>query len=735
MKLVGYADRMSVQPGESIRFMVSTEEPQYRAEMARLIHCDPNPKGPGFKEQLIGTPVSGTYAGQKKELEIGSYVAVPHSPLLDLTESLTLQAWIYPTTPQKGVQGILTKWCSRDRAGYALLIDEDGSLALWIGDGNGQVQKVQTETELESSRWYFVSGSYDASAGRLNVYQEAARTWPYGHTKAAASKSAADISIAQTEMLFAMGAYCEFKQGPEYIMGGHFNGKIESPRVFRKALNKAEIAATKQGNITAELAGSTAGAWDFSLMISSSQVLDTSPNLLHGVATNMPARAMTGHNWEHNETNFRRAPAEYGAIYFHDDDLEDARWKVDFEFRIPLDMKTGVYAASLQAGDADYYIPFFVRPKRGTATSRIAYLIPILTYLAYANMQCGIPGLLSLYDYHSDGSGVCYASRLRPLLDMNPKQFTFFTTTGDVYPRHLCADLYFVDWMEAKGYEYDIITDEDLHYEGAELLAPYKVVVTGSHPEYCSGQMLDGLASYLNAGGRLMYLGGNGFYWVTTIGQERPHAIEVRRWGGTENWKAEPGEYFHSTTGELGGIWRHRGRFPQELVGVGFSAQGWAVDPPPRCGENRPYARQPGSFHSRSSFIFEGVDREALIGNHASLGLGTGPAGDELDRMDYDLGTPRHALLLATASNFSEAYLRVIEEIGVAQPFDKNDPLVRSDMAYFEYPNGGAVFSVGSISWFGCLSHNNYNNPVSQITNNVLKRFASDKPLPADPSE
>jgi hypothetical protein len=30
----------------------------------------------------------------------------------------------------------------------------------------------------------------------------------------------------------------------------------------------------------------------------------------------------------------------------------------------------------------------------------------------------GSPGLLSLYDHHSDGSGVAYASYLTPLLDL-----------------------------------------------------------------------------------------------------------------------------------------------------------------------------------------------------------------------------------------------------------------------------------------------------------------------------
>ena len=36
---------------------------------------------------------------------------------------------------------------------------------------------------------------------------------------------------------------------------------------------------------------------------------------------------MTGHNWTSREEHFIHAPAEYGAIHFHDDDLEDAGWK------------------------------------------------------------------------------------------------------------------------------------------------------------------------------------------------------------------------------------------------------------------------------------------------------------------------------------------------------------------------------------------------------------------------
>ena len=325
--------------------------------------------------------------------------------------------------------------------------------------------------------------------------------------------------------------------------------------------------------------------------------------------------------------------------------------------------------------------------------------------------------LMSLYDMHSDGSGVCYSSRLRPILNMKPGYRNAALSLAAGWPHGLNADFHLLDWMDAQGFGYDVISDDDLHLEGAELLAPYRVVVTGTHPEYWTLQMLDGMQSYQADGGRLMYLGGNGLYWVTSFDPERPHVIEVRRWGGTRAWEAQPGEYHHSTTGELGGLWRLRNRAPQKSVGVGFVAMG--------SGENRPYRRQPGSFDERAAFIFEGIGEDELIGDFPSLVYGQGAAGFEIDRLDHGLGTPAHALLLASSWGHSDDYQLAIEDqkASGAPTGGSGNPLVRADMVYYEGPKGGAVFSVGSISWCGSLSHNGYDNNVSRITGNVLRRF------------
>ena len=64
MKLLGYSDRLSVTPVDTIRFMVSCSHPSYRADLVRLIHGDENPRGPGYKEHLLESAINGECAGR-----------------------------------------------------------------------------------------------------------------------------------------------------------------------------------------------------------------------------------------------------------------------------------------------------------------------------------------------------------------------------------------------------------------------------------------------------------------------------------------------------------------------------------------------------------------------------------------------------------------------------------------------------------------------------------------------
>ena len=135
------------------------------------------------------------------------------------------------------------------------------------------------------------------------------------------------------------------------------------------------------------------------------------------------------------------------------------------------------------------------------------------------------------------------------------------------------ADLSIIGWLEHHYKdEYEILTDEDVHLEGLDALKPYNCVLSGTHPEYTSEKMLDAFEDYVAEGGRFIYMGGNGFYWVVGHYENEPWCLEVRKLdAGMRAWAAKPGEYYMQTTGERGGLWRMRGRAPQKFSGVGLS--------------------------------------------------------------------------------------------------------------------------------------------------------------------
>lgn len=729
LRLLGYSDRLSVEPGQTIRFMVSCEHPEYESRLVRLVHGDENPAGPGFKQVEIPSPIDGRHAGRHQSIRSGSYVEIPLPPGA-VGEPLAFAVYVYPTNPRAGEQVIASIGDPFNDSGWALTLSEAGAIELVVGSA-----RISTGVAVHRWTWYRVECTVDD--GRATVNQTPLRSWPGDQS---AGEGAGMVVLPPLAGPLILGAV-RTADG----MARHLDGKLDGPVL------------------------DGVGAWDLGADVSTDRVTDRSPDGHHGWTVNMPTRAVTGHTFDGSATNLHLAPDQYAAIHLHRDDLEDAGWDVDFELTIPAELPSGVYAAWLRAGDDEDHIPFTVRPPRGVARSRIAVLMSTLTYTVYANFTDLGPGawkqetmktwpsgaphadptllrdvyryidenaLYGIYDLHLDGSGVVYGSYLRPILNMRPK----FRYRIWAAPPRFPADLYLVDWLDHFGIEADFITDHDLQAIGASLLEPYAVVVSSSHHEYWSSGMLDGLETYLGGGGRFMLLGGNSLYGVASFDRDpaKPHKVEVRRWGAAWPFEVASGERVHSTTGEPGGSWRNRGRPPNGIVGVGTSAAGFdrAV----------PYRRMPDSFDPRVGFIFDGIGDDEMIGDQPNLQTRWGAAGYEIDRFDLELGTPASALLLASSVGFSDLYRPMVEEVlwfvmgrDGSRPDDpqvEGEPhrFVRADMAYLEYPNGGAAFSVGSIAWRGGIAHNGYDNTVSRVTGNVLRRF-SERPRGLSPSD
>src|SRR5262249_28071352 len=194
------------------------------------------------------------------------------------------------------------------------------------------------------------------------------------------------MAVERSDAPLAMGAWVdELVTGGRAILDGHYNGKIDSVRLFAGAVDPAAASRCVRNPAEALAALEIAGVWDFAQDTTTTRIRDLSPNRLDGQVVNLPARAMKGWNWDGTQMNWQLATEQYGAIHFHDDDIYDCGWLADFSFRVPDGLRSGVYAAHVRTDEHEDYIPFFVRPKRGAPTADIVFLAPTANYMAYAN--------------------------------------------------------------------------------------------------------------------------------------------------------------------------------------------------------------------------------------------------------------------------------------------------------------------------------------------------------------
>ncbi|MCC6719880.1 MAG: N,N-dimethylformamidase large subunit [Acetobacteraceae bacterium] len=708
--LIGYADRFSVRAGGSVAVKVSTSHAEYHADLVRIRSADANPAGPGIRLEAVASSFAGAYSGRQQAIHNGSWGEIAcagFAPDGDWTFALRVQPWLLDGRAQ-----VVLGW-----QGVRLSVTAEGAV-LRVGAAECRVDAPMLER-----RWYELR--LVASGGAVRLVQRKLHT-DWGSAGDGTAELAATLPPPQHFILAADGSASPCRD--------HFNGRIEHPMLLRGAFTGDTALEPAQLPRTALHAW-----WDFSLDMASDRITDHGPHRWHGRLVNLPTRALRGAFWTGDELRWRDAPGQYAAVHFHADDLYDAGWQTDFSVPVPADLPSGVYGVRLRAGKDEDIVPFFVLPPAGTATARVALLFPTYTYQVYANYDRGNFNAeyrarradwgsyphhpaehkqfgLSTYDWHADGSGVALSSMRRPILTFRPGQIAYPEARGSGL-RHFPADMHLAAWLDAMGIAWDAITDHDLEEEGVGLLARYRCVLTGSHPEYHSLGTLDALRDYTAEGGRLVYLGGNGFYWRVATSPDIPDVLELRRTeSGTRAWAAETGEYYHQFDGGYGGLWRRQDRAPQKLAGVGFSAQGRF--------EGSFYRRLPASYAPEVAWIFDGVQGE-VIGDFGFSGGGA--AGFELDRADPLLGTPPNTVVLCRSEGH-QAHFGVTPE-DVLQPRENQmtnapDPLIRSDMVYFETARGGAVFSVGSITFCGSLPWNGFDNQVSTMIRNVVLRFS-----------
>lgn len=487
------------------------------------------PHAPSPAKEVISHGPTGELDGRFQAAHPGSYGRVDawgQQPLLGRADGLEISFYAQPwMLSSQYPQSIISTLNAQTQHGFSILLDQENNLALWVATEAG-VETIKVAFEARKERWFRAGIRIRNTSVEITISHIAhgAEITPLS---ASVQTKLRGVPRLDSEGPLLFGAM--FATSPKTTSAKpihFFNGRLDSPHFKALAHRDWDIAK-----------------YDFSVGIDTDEIFDVSGSGLSGILVNSPTRAIRGYDYDHHLIGYSWKDATYGfgAIHFHDDDLDDADWETDLRFTVPLNIRSGAYAVEVSDAEDPKLVDavvFFVRPKTIRRQAKVAFVFSTFTYLAYANEHMydetksthisfpeGVQPLVSdnyfkmlrrtdlgmaIYDLHSDLSPVVYSSSKRPILNVRPD----YVHWAFERPREFAADLLMVGFLEkllgAEGY--DTLTDHDLHLRGAAALASYDVVIAGAHPEYPTMESLDAYETFSRRGGSLLYTGGNGFY-------------------------------------------------------------------------------------------------------------------------------------------------------------------------------------------------------------------------------
>jgi hypothetical protein len=185
------------------------------------------------------------------------------------------------------------------------------------------------------------------------------------------------------------------------------------------------------------------------------------------------------------------------------DDARIVAWRGGAGFRplrIDIDYwPSGLYFARLSRGRTVAYAPFVVR-QSPFEHSRVAVVMPTNTWQAYNLRDDNGDGRIDSW-YANDG--VDSVRLHRPFLHRG------------VPPRFRGYDIGFLRWLAHTGRNPDFYSDDDLErfVSGARLAAAYDLVIFPGHEEYVTPHAYKLITEYRDAGGNLIFLSANNFFY------------------------------------------------------------------------------------------------------------------------------------------------------------------------------------------------------------------------------
>jgi len=307
-------------------------------------------------------------------------------------------------------------------------------------------------------------------------------------------------------------------------------------------------------------------------------------------------------------------------------------------------------------------VPIYVLPPKGAVKAPIVFLASTFTYQIYANHRRGNAdeafrarqaewgaypwkrrpaSRILRFDLQrasgrqrrlpfehapadpNDAAGLHYLSRRARL-----RSAAFFP-----------ADTHLIDWFAAKGIAYDVCHRPRSRTAKASIYCGrIGRLVTGSHPEYHTPNTLNALQEYVGNGGRLAYLGGNGFYWRIANSTTIPDVVEVpprRRRYPRLGRRAR--RIFSRAGWRLWRLWAPQ-RSPAASALLASASQPRNV---------RGVILPAHARRDRSARVMDLRGRSTTRFSAISACPAAELPGFELDRADFKLGTPPNALILA----------------------------------------------------------------------------------------
>ena len=370
--IIGYVDPLIVSPGGRVHVKTSCDQPTFTSKVLRILAGHEHADAPPIAHQLIKSIPQQSHQGKLQFSRIGSSVRIPSWNHEDLShvDTLTISFWCQATLPQTSQEQFL--FSSIDHAassGFACLIDELGSLRVQIGESR-KIQEIPLRIKLLKGEWVHVTLSIDRVnkkvkfevEGQAKLADLGARPQKFHEESDLVDK----VNIVSGKPLVIASDSTETRVASYRMKSATFNGKIDGFKIQATSASRVETLLD----------------FDFSIGIPTDGVRDVSGRNHHGILINTPARAVTGHDWDASQVDWTHASYGYGAIHFHDDDLDDAAWDTSFELQIPPNLRSGCYGVHVDDGATVDIIPFFVRPDPNVQDPPpVALIMPTFTYM------------------------------------------------------------------------------------------------------------------------------------------------------------------------------------------------------------------------------------------------------------------------------------------------------------------------------------------------------------------